>query len=86
MDSTSATMINSQVRHHGLPIYKQSGFILMMDALGTKEITERMDPSNYYIKWESVITFIENTIKLAKSKVIFVTYILFRTHYLLFSI
>ena len=51
MDSTSATMINSQVRHHGLPIYKQSGFILMMDALGTKEITERMDPSNYYIKW-----------------------------------
>jgi hypothetical protein len=48
MDNTPATMINSQVRPHSLLIYKQYGFILMMPVLGTKGITQRMDPTDYY--------------------------------------
>ena len=43
MDNTPATMFNGQVRPHGLSIYSQHGFILIMDALGTKRITDKMD-------------------------------------------
>ena len=39
---------NGQVRPHGLSIYSQHGFILIMDALGTKRITDKMDPRDCY--------------------------------------